>query len=78
MPKDKMVLGIGTYGRCWTLDDISDHGMLAPAHAPGPAGPYIRIPGTLGYNEVRLIHKPQVFDYFGFYLCLVRIFDANL
>lgn len=52
-PPEKMVMGIPTYGRCWTLDDINDNGILAPAHSPGPGGPYIRIDGTLGFNEVR-------------------------
>ncbi|XP_042215120.1 acidic mammalian chitinase-like [Homarus americanus] len=52
MPPEKMVLGIPAYGRCYTLDDIDNHGMLAPASEPGPAGPYIRIPGTLGANEI--------------------------
>lgn len=52
LPKDKMVLGIPVYGRCFTLDDIEENGFYAPAHKPGPAGPYIRIPGTLGLNEV--------------------------
>nr|AWU46592.1 chitinase 4 [Scylla paramamosain] len=73
VPKDKMVMGIATYGRCWTLDDINDHGMLAPAHAPGPAGPYIRIPGTLGFNEIcerlkdsgndcKVVHDPNLYE----------------
>ena len=52
MPKEKIVLGLAIYGRCWTLDNVNDHGMLAPGHKPGPAGPYTRLPGTLGYNEV--------------------------
>lgn len=49
-----MVLGTPLYGRCFTLDDINEHGMLADANEPGVAGPYIRIPGTMGANEVRL------------------------
>ncbi|KAK8374967.1 hypothetical protein O3P69_011314 [Scylla paramamosain] len=52
LPREKIVMGIPTYGRCWTLDSLDDTGMLAPAHAPGPAGPYIKIPGTLGFNEI--------------------------
>nr|XP_053640429.1 chitotriosidase-1-like [Cherax quadricarinatus] len=52
LPPEKMVLGIPAYGRCWTLDDINDHGMLAPAHNPGNPGPYIRLSGTLGTNEI--------------------------
>ncbi|XP_076044172.1 chitinase-3-like protein 1 [Oratosquilla oratoria] len=52
VPKEKLVLGMATYGRCFTLDDIKDHGMLAPANKPGREGPYTRIPGTLGYNEI--------------------------
>ena len=43
---------MGTYGRCWSLNSESEHGMLAPARNPGPAGPYTRSPGFLGYNEV--------------------------
>lgn len=52
VPKEKLVMGIPEYGRCYTLDDINSNGLLAPASKPGPAGPYIRIPGTLGFNEV--------------------------
>ncbi|KAK7076872.1 Cht9p [Halocaridina rubra] len=52
VPPEKLVLGIATYGRCFTLDDINDHGLFAPAHKPGPPGPYIQLPGTLGLNEI--------------------------
>ncbi|XP_042888796.1 chitinase-3-like protein 1 [Penaeus japonicus] len=52
VPKEKLVMGIPEYGRCYTLDNINENGMLSPASKPGPAGPYIRIPGTLGFNEI--------------------------
>ncbi|XP_066937419.1 chitinase-3-like protein 1 [Macrobrachium rosenbergii] len=52
LPKEKMVLGTATYGRCYTLDNYNDNGFWASASQPGPAGPYIRIPGTLGFNEI--------------------------
>ncbi|XP_047477009.1 chitinase-3-like protein 1 [Penaeus chinensis] len=72
LPKDKMVLGIPVYGRCFTLDDIEENGFYAPAHKPGPAGPYIRIPGTLGANEIcerlrddktcKIVHDPSMHE----------------
>nr|AWU67213.1 putative chitinase [Crangon crangon] len=72
MPKDKMILGTPMYGRCYVLDNIEDHGMLAPAHLPGPPGPYLRIPGTLAANEICLrlrddlsctvVHDPDLYE----------------
>merc|ERR1712002_232486 len=52
MPKEKIALGLAVYGRCFTLDSMSEHGMLAPAHKPGKPGPFARVPGSLGYNEI--------------------------
>jgi len=48
----KLTLGIGTYGRCYTLDSISNKGWYAPASEPGHEGPYTRTEGVLGYNEI--------------------------
>ncbi|KAG7177549.1 Acidic mammalian chitinase-like 1, partial [Homarus americanus] len=51
MPSTKIVLGVPLYGRCWKLDsNTEEHGYYAPARNPGPAGPYTRTPGFLGYN----------------------------
>ena len=57
MPKNKIALGLAIYGRCFTLDSMNEHGMLAPAHKPGKPGPFTRVPGSLGYNEVRIFHN---------------------
>jgi len=51
-PMEKLNLGMGTYGRGFTLDDQNVNGLYAPARNPIPAGPYTREPGILGYNEI--------------------------
>lgn len=48
------MLGMGTYGRSFTLQRESVNGLGAPAPQKGQAGPYTREPGSLGYNEVKL------------------------
>lgn len=45
-------MGLGTYGRGFTLDDPNQNGLYAPAANPIPAGPYTREAGTWGYNEI--------------------------
>lgn len=49
---EKLVLGMGTYGRSFTLKDPSDNGLGATALRGGERGPFTREPGTLGYNEI--------------------------
>lgn len=53
-PRDKLVLGMGTYGRGVTLDNPKENGIYAPGNAPLRAGPYTREKGFWGYNEVNL------------------------
>jgi len=48
----KLILGIGTYGRSFTLDNINDHGFRAPA-STGTAGPSTREKGFLAYFEIQ-------------------------
>ncbi|XP_076044184.1 chitinase-3-like protein 1 [Oratosquilla oratoria] len=76
VPKEKLVMGIPTYGRCFTLDDIKENGMLAHASEPGQKGPYTRIPGTMGYNEIcesqirqdwSVVHDPNLCEPYTFY-----------
>lgn len=51
---EKIILGIPTYGRSYTLQDIKKNDINAPVEAPGEAGPYTLSNGSLGFNEVSL------------------------
>lgn len=51
-PAEKIMLGVGSYGRSFTLDKADVNGINAPASQKGQAGPYTREPGSLGYNEI--------------------------
>lgn len=51
---EKLILGMGTYGRSFTLQRGEVNGLGAPAPQKGQAGPYTREGGSLGYNEVRV------------------------
>nr|XP_027225089.1 chitinase-3-like protein 1 [Penaeus vannamei] len=50
--KNKLVLGLGTFGICWTLDSLSDTGYFASATQAGEPGPYTASLGILGFNEI--------------------------
>ena len=52
-PKSKLVVGIPTYGRSWTLtSSATDIG--SPASGGGSGGIYTGEPGILGFNEICL------------------------
>ncbi|KAH9416601.1 Cht9p [Dermatophagoides pteronyssinus] len=51
-PRNKLVLGMGTYGRAFTLRKAENHDVGSPAPQKGQAGPYTREGGSLGYNEI--------------------------
>ncbi|XP_060080742.1 chitotriosidase-1-like [Ylistrum balloti] len=51
-PKEKLILGIGMYGKSFTYTSSSDVG--SPASGAGRAGQYTAEPGTLAYYEVCL------------------------
>ncbi|GIX80513.1 chitotriosidase-1 [Caerostris extrusa] len=53
-PKNKIILGMGTYGRSFTLANPSDNKLGAATTGPGSAGPMTKEPGMLGYNELCL------------------------
>lgn len=49
---EKIVLGMGTYGRSFTLAEANQHGLGAPTYGGGNSGPYTNQMGMLGYNEI--------------------------
>jgi len=51
-PKNKLVIGMPTYGRSFTLADPGNNGMGAPASGAGPPGTYTREEGFYAYYEV--------------------------
>ncbi|KAL1402578.1 hypothetical protein pipiens_019709, partial [Culex pipiens pipiens] len=51
-PAEKLNLGVAFYGRSFTLRNVGDNGIGAPAGGPGHAGPYTYESGFLGYNEI--------------------------
>ncbi|KAG8193845.1 hypothetical protein JTE90_029577 [Oedothorax gibbosus] len=51
-PREKLILGMGLYGRSFTLQRAENNGLNASAPQKGRAGPYTREPGSLGYNEI--------------------------
>lgn len=51
-PKEKLVIGMPTYGRTFTLSDTSRHGPNSPASGGGKAGEYTKESGFLAYYEI--------------------------
>jgi len=53
-PTHKLIVGIGLYGRSFTLQNPAEHGFGAPALGAGRAGNYTNEPGFMAYYEVNL------------------------
>ena len=51
-PNNKLNIGIGAYGRSFTLQNANNNGVGAPDNGAGNPGPYTQEAGYLGYNEV--------------------------
>lgn len=51
-PSTKLVLGLPTYGRSFTLADAANNGLNVPSTGPGQAGPFTRNPGVLSHYEI--------------------------
>jgi GH18 family chitinase len=50
---EKVVMGIPTYGRTYTLLNANNAGVDAAVEGPGDPGPFTLSQGSLGFNEVR-------------------------
>ncbi|KAK0058057.1 Chitin binding domain containng protein [Biomphalaria pfeifferi] len=51
-PKDKINIGLATYGRTFTLSDPNKHEPGDAAPSPGPAGQFTREAGFMAYYEI--------------------------
>lgn len=51
-PRSKIIVGIGAYGRSFTLANPNNNGVSAPAIGGGSDGPFLGESGFLGYNEI--------------------------
>ncbi|PVD30176.1 hypothetical protein C0Q70_09438 [Pomacea canaliculata] len=51
LPGEKLLLGIPTYGRSWTLADASNHNLHAPATGKGAPGPVRGLTGIYAYPD---------------------------
>lgn len=49
---DKIVLGIGAFGKSFTMRSPTNHLVGDVAAAVGKPGPYLQAPGSLGFNEI--------------------------
>ncbi|KAK3088448.1 hypothetical protein FSP39_019336 [Pinctada imbricata] len=56
-PRDKLVIGLPTYGRTFDLKDPSNNGLGAPSKGGGPTGPYTRESGFRSYYEICDLQK---------------------
>merc|ERR1712055_729000 len=53
VPKEKINVGLATYGRGWTLPENSEEtGLYCPTKGLSPKGPYTRQEGILDYYEI--------------------------
>ena len=51
-PRSKLVVGIPTYGRSWTLSSSTSTAIGSPASGAGSPGPVTKEGGFLAYNEI--------------------------
>lgn len=61
--REKMVMGIPTYGRTYTLREPYNNGIDAPVEALGEPGPFTLSSGSLGFNEVNYLASKLANDF---------------
>ncbi|CAO1336623.1 unnamed protein product, partial [Diamesa serratosioi] len=61
-PSEKIIVGIPTYGRSFTLANPSNNGINAAINGGGTAGPFTRQAGMLGYNEICVNKWPRKWE----------------
>uniref|UniRef100_A0AC34FBN1 GH18 domain-containing protein n=1 Tax=Panagrolaimus sp. ES5 TaxID=591445 RepID=A0AC34FBN1_9BILA len=61
MPKEKLLMGIATYGYGWKLNDPNNHGMNAPGK-PAPPLPLTQTNGQGAYFEICNIGGTRFWD----------------
>ena len=72
-------MGIPQYGRGFTLDNPNQNGIKAPAKLPIPEGPYAKLEGAWGYNEVQFLVIALIcLDHLTILLLLSQIVTAQL
>lgn len=54
-PKEKLIIGMPTYGRTFTLSNTEKYKVNSPATGGGKAGEYTKEAGFLAYYEVRIL-----------------------
>ncbi|XP_046404203.1 chitinase-3-like protein 1 [Ischnura elegans] len=59
VPRQKLILGVPSYGRTWTLRSTSNTGIGAPASGPGNPGRFTSEAGMIGYNELCVAIKNE-------------------
>ncbi|XP_025092710.1 acidic mammalian chitinase-like [Pomacea canaliculata] len=52
IPKEKLIVGLATYGMSYTLANPEVHGVHAPAIGGGRMGPFTKETGILSYYEI--------------------------
>lgn len=56
-PREKLIIGMPTYGRSFTLSNPSNFQVNSPSSGGGKEGVYTREAGFLAYYEVSLVYK---------------------
>ena len=54
------MIGLGLYGRSFTLRDPANNGLMAAAKGKGKPGKYTREGGFLAYYEVSAVYQTPV------------------